>query len=345
MEFFYENLLVRGYLKNKPWWFGSWMIMPVACGQLLHAFVFDRDCFPPSYGNFILKRSPEYIQQRPMKYPSHLPWPATFDIVDSLGQIAKLKWPPFVSPILFPKARTLPVSLTKIAPIADPAHPAIQRLSCAVLHPHDPSCLRTWVSYYIRAFPAMAKFWTLLYALFALPKYKSLLKAPLPFLNNFAARVLRTTLYLTSAIGTAWGSICLLQTILPRHIFPTSRWFLSGFLAGMWGFLERGSGRSGFLYSARMSIDSLWKVGQKHGWWKGVKNGDVLLFTACIALTSVIYERNPKAINSGVIRKGLGVFRGEGWVDRAITQEEQKTLNAEKSPEVEGKKEIQESDD
>ena len=22
------------------------MIMPVACGQLLHAFVFDRDCFP-----------------------------------------------------------------------------------------------------------------------------------------------------------------------------------------------------------------------------------------------------------------------------------------------------------
>lgn len=31
---------------ERPWWWGSWMLMPLACGQLLHAFVFDRDCFP-----------------------------------------------------------------------------------------------------------------------------------------------------------------------------------------------------------------------------------------------------------------------------------------------------------
>lgn len=336
LEFFYENLTNRGYFKNKPWWVGSWMIMPAACGQLLHAFVFDRDCFPASYGNFILKRSPEYIQQRPENYPANLPWPSTFDIVDNLGQIAKLKWPAFVSPILFPKSRTLPVALSKIAPVTDPAHPAIKRLSCALLHPHDPSCLRTWISYYIRAFPTMAKFWTIIYGVFALASYRRLLEAPLTFLNGFAARVLRTTFYLTSAIGTAWSSICLLQHILPGHVLPTSRWFLSGFLAGMWGFVERGSGRSGFLYSARMSIDSLWKVGQKKGWWRGVRNGDVLLFTACIALTNVLYERDPKSVNSGVVRKALGVFRGEGWIDGAV---EQKKLEDEKMQEVESKKE------
>ena len=56
-----------------PKWLGSWLLMPVACGQLLHAFVFDRDCFPASYGSFILKRSPGYIQQRPATYPKHLP--------------------------------------------------------------------------------------------------------------------------------------------------------------------------------------------------------------------------------------------------------------------------------
>lgn len=31
---------------EKPSWFGSWLLMPIAAGQLLHAFVFDRDCFP-----------------------------------------------------------------------------------------------------------------------------------------------------------------------------------------------------------------------------------------------------------------------------------------------------------
>lgn len=32
--------------RTRPWWWGSWMLQPFAFGQLLHAFVFDRDCFP-----------------------------------------------------------------------------------------------------------------------------------------------------------------------------------------------------------------------------------------------------------------------------------------------------------
>lgn len=35
--------LVQGW---KPWWVGSWMFMPVACSELLWAFVFQRDAFP-----------------------------------------------------------------------------------------------------------------------------------------------------------------------------------------------------------------------------------------------------------------------------------------------------------
>jgi hypothetical protein len=62
LEFGYNYLEELGYLKNRPSWFGSWMIMPVACGQLLHAFVFDRDCFPASFGGHILDNSPAYIQ-------------------------------------------------------------------------------------------------------------------------------------------------------------------------------------------------------------------------------------------------------------------------------------------
>jgi hypothetical protein len=96
-------------------------------------------------------------------------------------------------------------------------------------------------------------------------------------------------------------------------------------LGGLWAFLERGKGRANFLYTLRMSIDSLWKVGVKRGWWRGIKNGDVLLFVLSLATVNVLYEISPRSVNSGVARKGLGVMRGEGWVDRATGPREGKS--------------------
>ena len=46
LEITYSALEGDGWFKNKPSWWGSWLLMPLATGQLLHAFVFDRDCFP-----------------------------------------------------------------------------------------------------------------------------------------------------------------------------------------------------------------------------------------------------------------------------------------------------------
>jgi hypothetical protein len=47
LEFCYNLLDDKGYLpREKPWWFGSWLIFPLSSAQLLHAFTFDRDCFP-----------------------------------------------------------------------------------------------------------------------------------------------------------------------------------------------------------------------------------------------------------------------------------------------------------
>lgn len=93
LEFSYNGLEEKGWFRDRPWWFGSWMLMPLSCGQLLHAFVYDRDCFPASYGNFILGKSPEYIQKKPPGYEGKTPWPGTYEIVDSLAEISKLRWP------------------------------------------------------------------------------------------------------------------------------------------------------------------------------------------------------------------------------------------------------------
>jgi hypothetical protein len=52
LEFAYAALEGDGWFKDRPWWWGSWMLMPLATGQLLHAFVFDRDCFPKASIDF-----------------------------------------------------------------------------------------------------------------------------------------------------------------------------------------------------------------------------------------------------------------------------------------------------
>jgi len=132
---------------------------------------------------------------------------------------------------------------------------------------------------------------------------------------------------MTGAIGTSWASICLFNHLLPRTFLPTKRWFFGGFLGGLWAFLERTSGRANFLYSARLSVDSLWKVGIKRGWWKGVRNGDVYVFVVALMVINAVYEVDPKAVSGGVVRKGLGFLRGEGWVDRTLAVAENENEN------------------
>lgn len=310
--------------------------MPLACGQLLHAFVFDRDCFPDAYGNFILARSPGYIHPAPPHYPTPAlttaskttttmtapPWPSTTTVVDALAQISTLKWPRYTSPILYPTApltSLLPPHLPQISPLTSPAHPGLQNLSCALLHPSDPSCARTSLRHILAAFPSTLRFFTVFYTLLALLFRPRALLATNPAreLLALAKRSLRTTTFITAAIATSWSSVCAWQRILPGSVLSTQRWFLGGFAGGMWAYLEREGGKGSFMYSARASVDSAWKVGRKRGWWRGVSGGDVGLFMLAMAVVGWVYEARPGAVEGAWVRRGLGVARGEGWVDRA----------------------------
>lgn len=46
LEYLFNVLDEKGFLDHRPWWFGSWLLMPVSCAQLFHAFVFDRETTP-----------------------------------------------------------------------------------------------------------------------------------------------------------------------------------------------------------------------------------------------------------------------------------------------------------
>ncbi|EPE31630.1 hypothetical protein GLAREA_12386 [Glarea lozoyensis ATCC 20868] len=327
-EFAYNHAEDEGWIWGKegsrwerPWWWGSWLLYPLTCGQLLHAFVFDKDCFPTAYGDFILKYSPQYVQTRPEDYPASLPWPSTRKVVDNLAEVARLNYPPFISPILFPNSTTLPASLVSISPITSPAHPLIASLTCATLHPSDPSCLRTYLTYWLRVFPSLTRFFTAVFLVLSLPSYKRFYRAPITTLNNLASRILLYSSFVAGSIGTSWGAICFFQQLLPRHFLATQRFFLGGMLGGLWGFIVRRQARGEFLQSARASIDSLWKVGRKRGWWRGVRGGDVWLFVCSLMVINVVYERDARSLRSGVVRKGVSGLRGEGFKD-CVEEEE-----------------------
>ena len=78
--------------------------------------------------------------------------------------------------------------------------------------------------------------------------------------------------------------------------------------------IDRRGGHGHFLYSIRLSIDSMWKVGKKRGWWKGVKGGDVLLTVAGLGVINVVFENHRDGM--GGAGKGIGWLRGEELVSK-----------------------------
>ncbi|KAJ5176105.1 uncharacterized protein N7482_001982 [Penicillium canariense] len=296
LEFLYNVMDLKGWLDNRPWWFGSWLLMPISCAQLFHAFVFDRENTPQWFGNVILRLSPSYIPGRPEALPEGIAWPAKEQIVDSLASIANLRWPAFVSPILHPSdPNTLPLSVKSISPITGPAHPSIAHLSCALLHPSVPSCSTAFLHHILLS-------------------SKSILARPITSINSLSRRIITMTAVLSAAVGSAWGSVCLLNNTLPRSTLPTKRFLLSGALGGL-PFALLANSRSVFMYFFRAAVDSAWKTGVKHRWWKGGRAVELWLFVLSWALMGSILEAHPSAVQGRVLRKGLAWLRGDGFVD------------------------------
>jgi hypothetical protein len=162
--------------------------------------------------------------------------------------------------------------------------------------------------------PPLARFLTTVTLALSIPKFKSILLQPLDSVSTISKRIITMTAVLSAAIGTAWGSVCLLNNNLPRTTLPTKRFFLSGALGGL-PFLFLGNSRSTFLWIFRAAVDSAYKTGVKRGLWKGGKSGELLLFVASWALMGSILEANPAAVQGGGLRKGLAWLRGDGFAD------------------------------
>lgn len=239
-------------------------------------------------------------------------------MVDALPKIAFLRFPPFSSPILFPNAKTLPEVLSSISPIVSPAHPSIKSLQCALLHPAEPSCLKTYIHFWASELPRIAKFLGAIYCVAWLPRYKMFLSNPVSAVRRISSATALTSLFITGSIGSAWAACCFLQSVLPRTLFPKFRFWIAGFLAGLWAVVDRDNGRANFLYSARIGLVSAWKVLQKKGFVRSIKNGDVYLFVVALMVVNCIYDRDPGAVSGGAARRVLSSLRGRGFRDHVV---------------------------
>lgn len=208
-----------------------------------------------------------------------------------------------------------------------PAHPEIRSLQCALLHPAEPSCLKTYIHYWASELPRVARFLAALYAAAWLPRYRRLLQHPSAALASVAASTASTSLFLTGTIGTAWAANCLLLPLLPRAVLPRARFGLAGMLAGLWAIVDRNNGRrANFLYSFRLALLSLWRVLVKRGVVRGVRHGDVLLFTAALATVNCVYDRDPDAVGGGPFRRALASLRGRGLRDYVLERRDKEAL-------------------
>lgn len=227
---------------------------------------------------------------------------------------------PFTSPILYPALpSTLPPTLSNnsrlssISALTAPASPLLSSLSCALLHPSNPSCFSTYLSFHTQAFPSLFRFFFLIFAAMALPfRAKAFWEGPTSQIVSIVKKALRMAFFVSSAVGTSWASICLFAGYLPRSMMPKLRFFWGGFLGGLFAFVFHGhaEARDTVMASVRLSIDSLWKVGIKKRWWKGVKGGDVILFAAGLAVINAIYDRDEEAMDK-MVRRGIRFLRGE----------------------------------
>lgn len=292
-ELAYKGADAAGYLARKPQWVGSWMFYAIGQGQLLHAFVFDSDCFPSGMGDFIMSHVHEYIQKRPSGLSTRVTWPTPRQIVDSLADMAKLRWPAYVSPVLRPKdVSTLPAGINPIiSPITSRAHPALQHMSCALLHPTETSCFTPFLRQILLSFGSIGRFMTLYYGAFSLLRVRTLIKDPLSFMSHLARQVARVTTVICGSIAGSWGAICFFNNYLPKSFIPRFRFFLGGALSSCIAIIDQSAtGHENAMYTTRLSLDSFWKVGKKKGWWRGVKGGDVGLFVVALATLSILFD-------------------------------------------------------
>ncbi|KAK4054664.1 hypothetical protein OIO90_003476 [Microbotryomycetes sp. JL221] len=318
--------------KEQKWWFGGHLIFALSNAQLLHSFVYDVNAFPAQYGNFILRYSKAYLPVKPASLSAGAPWPNPRQLVDAIEAASRDKWPAYSTPLLHGnnayKSILSNETLRHVLPVlTEKAHPAHERLSCAILHPEERRCWRVFERFVRGEFVGASKFFGALALVGMLTRWKKLLRQPEELIYNATLSTLSSSAFLSLSLGTAWGTICAFQHYIPNKLLPTKRFYIQGFLAGLWVSLVPAARRVDLgLYSMRIALQCAWDVAVSRNRVKNIPGGELLYLSFAMGVLMSCHDLNPALLKSRLVKASLrrlgGPSKGErDSVQRQVIQE------------------------
>ncbi|CAN6651869.1 hypothetical protein TRVA0_025S01376 [Trichomonascus vanleenenianus] len=313
VEYIYNYLDDEGYLAFKPRLLGSWALFPFAFSQLFHTFIFDPDCCPSGFTRIMMRLSDSYMPAKPQGVKT--PWVEPEDVLAGIAAISQLKYPRFVSSLLFPGKATLPPELSSIAPVVNRAHPATKTLTAALTHPYEPSEFKTFAGHAAKKFQSVSKYLFAFYLLIGLLRRRATGDKLPSVLSGSIANTLRSTVFVVMSASSAWYGIGLSQKVLGASVLPLYRFRVIGFLSGLWAFVDQVNSRGRYLYATRLAAMSYWNVLVKKHKVRPVKNGEVILFAAALGVIMVLVDRAPGSVSGKGLRKSLNWMKSGEFVD------------------------------
>ena len=308
-----------GYLAVKPKIIGSWAMYPFALSQLFHSFFFNPETNSTFVNKTLYRLSNDFIPKRPAGYRSSSPWPTPEQVVESIAQVSSHKYPRFKAPLMFPDSAKFPDYLEAVKPILSRAHPAIDTMTGAIVHPFEPSLFRAFTEIALKKFSTISKYVFVLYLIQGLinnskkKQAKQLSKFRILFMT--ITKTVRTTTFIVMSTMSAWAGIELAQKIFGSKFLPMHRYKFIGFMAGLWAFIDQVGGRGRYLFAARAAILSYWRVLVKQKRIKPSRNTDVFLFAVSFAVMMSLFERSPESVSGSFVRKVLSWVKDNKFKD------------------------------
>lgn len=161
---------------------------------------------------------------------------------------------------------------------------------CSLSHGQTTSCVvnacTLWRAEFFRALKLNGPITLLMAAIY---KRHILVKTPNIFLKDLTRAILRSSAFLSFYGATAWYIPCVL-----RHYFKSDKtWFyrVNGIVSGSMLFLESPSKRVEIaLYCFPRAIESFWNDGVRRGWFKNIKNGEILYFSLSAGVLMTLFD-------------------------------------------------------
>lgn len=301
-------------LSSKPRWLGAWILFPIALGQLIYVFVQHPEACPAGFRAIMLGLRGSYMPSKPTYYTAEVPWPTEQDIMSALKDTnASSQSSTFKSPLLMRQPSQLSASLLKVYPVLASAHPAITKLSAALLHPE----YRNGCTPFLKTISKNFKF--VLKLLLPLSLLSNIIGQRYDILDlaRSLGQTLRTTIFAALSSASAWASIACSEIDVLNAIAPPIRYRLLGFLSGTWALLDSATGRARFLYIFRLALLSQYNLATANGTRQLFRYDTSITLALAYALCFGVLSASPEAVGSSLTRKiGHWMQTGE-WIDPA----------------------------